>query len=936
MFETGAVKMVASDLKEIVNDARLSLTQISQAGTAEFTQSNCGTYLDKEKKAYPFFTLLLVVDRDGNVVCQSQGIEQPGNISFFPVFQATIKSGEFVVTDIHNNDPETVTELQMGIPFREETGTIQGILIGFFDVNNFSPAWENSRLPESAQIYVLNQKGFIINESIKNSRDQKIISTEFAKNMIAKSSIENISFKFTGSDHINRTFQIEPIDPKHHYFISVGFPEGKLIANARDFIGGNVMIITLLTLAVLIITYTGLENSVIRPLRIVSQTAETLAKGDLSARTNLPHQKDEIGKFGEIFDNMAVSLEKSQLFLEEETSAKLAVQEKFLRLFEDSVLGIFQLNPDFRLREVNPALVKMFGYSSETEMIDEVAGMVGRLFLKAADNEKISQLIEQRQVVRMETQFRRRDGTVFDGNLHMWGVWNAQGEFEAAEGFVEDTTDSRKNQRQLFKLSQAVEQNPIGIVISDGKGNIEYANPGIGMIFGYEPEELIGNSLLTLGNNTVDPNEIDAMRKALLENRISRGEVKNSRKNGESFWERYVISPINNIDGDSINTLCLIEDITEQNLNKERIAQQFEELSALRTIDLAISSNLDLVATLNIIANLAVKYLNVDGVCIYLYDSRYYMLHPVVHQGLSGDLPENIPFPAAADLSDWELVEEFSIHIRENLAQQKKNHRVPFPADKKFDASFGLPLVAKADVKGLFQVFLKKSFTPGQHWLDFFYNLATQTAVAIDNFELFNNLRQSNSNLLQAYEATIEGWSKALSYRDQETEDHSQRTTNWTIDLAREMGYPTEELIHIRRGALLHDIGKMAIPDSILNKPGPLTEEEWVLMRKHPEVAHNVLAPIQFLEKSLDIPYCHHEHWDGKGYPRGLKGREIPLAARIFSVIDVYDALTSDRPYRSAWSEEKVIQYLCDQSGSQFDPAVVNAFLALLKKQSYR
>ncbi len=214
--------------------------------------------------------------------------------------------------------------------------------------------------------------------------------------------------------------------------------------------------------------------------------------------------------------------------------------------------------------------------------------------------------------------------------------------------------------------------------------------------------------------------------------------------------------------------------------------------------------------------------------------------------------------------------------------KRKKIFRLPFPVDDRYTACFGLPLVAKAEVKGIIPVYLKDPFVPVQHWLDFFYNLATQTAVAMDNYEIFRNLKQSNVYLLQAYEATIEGWSKALNYRDQETEDHSVRTTKWTIELAREMGYPTEELVYIRRGALLHDIGKVAVPDNILNKPGPLTEDEWIQMRLHPQAANEVLSPIEFLHKSLDIPYCHHERWDGKGYPRGLKGQEIPLAARIY------------------------------------------------------
>ena len=184
-------------------------------------------------------------------------------------------------------------------------------------------------------------------------------------------------------------------------------------------------------------------------------------------------------------------------------------------------------------------------------------------------------------------------------------------------------------------------------------------------------------------------------------------------------------------------------------------------------------------------------------------------------------------------------------------------------------------------------------------------------------------------DLVLAYDATIEGWSRALDLRDRETEGHTQRVTELTIKLARMMTRNDEELVHIRRGALLHDIGKMGIPDNILLKPGPLTTEEWEVMRRHPFYAYELLAPIPFLRPALDIPYCHHEKWDGSGYPRGLKAEEIPLSARIFAVVDVWDALCSDRPYRQAWEPARAMLYIQEQSEHHFDPRVVASFLEL-------
>jgi HD-GYP domain-containing protein (c-di-GMP phosphodiesterase class II) len=202
--------------------------------------------------------------------------------------------------------------------------------------------------------------------------------------------------------------------------------------------------------------------------------------------------------------------------------------------------------------------------------------------------------------------------------------------------------------------------------------------------------------------------------------------------------------------------------------------------------------------------------------------------------------------------------------------------------------------------------------------------------------EMVSSLDRSNRELMDAYNSTLEGWSKALELRDEDTEGHTQRVTDMTVFLARRMGFTSDDLVQIKRGALLHDIGKMGVPDAILNKPGPLTEEEWEVMRKHPIYAYQMLAPIEYLKPALAIPCCHHERWDGTGYPLGWKGYDIPLPARIFAVVDVWDALRSDRPYRGAWEEERVLEYLKDNKGTHFDPEVVDEFLKMLASGGYQ
>ena len=202
--------------------------------------------------------------------------------------------------------------------------------------------------------------------------------------------------------------------------------------------------------------------------------------------------------------------------------------------------------------------------------------------------------------------------------------------------------------------------------------------------------------------------------------------------------------------------------------------------------------------------------------------------------------------------------------------------------------------------------------------------------------EMVDNLNQAKQDQLDTYNRTIEGWSRALDLRDHETEGHSQRVTAMTVELAQQMGIAGEELEHVRRGALLHDIGKIAIPDDVLLKPGKLTKAERDLINRHPEYAKSLLEQVEFLEPALDIPFSHHEWWDGSGYPQGLKGEEIPLAARVFTVVDVWDALTSDRPYRGAMTHEEALEIIQAGKGSHFDPEIVEEFIELIERDRER
>lgn len=244
---------------------------------------------------------------------------------------------------------------------------------------------------------------------------------------------------------------------------------------------------------------------------------------------------------------------------------------------------------------------------------------------------------------------------------------------------------------------------------------------------------------------------------------------------------------------------------------------------------------------------------------------------------------------------------------------------------------FVAPLISRGLVHGVLELFSTNKIHPNDEWLSLLKTLSTQAAIAIENDNLLTSLKQSNDELVTAYDRTLEGWAYALELRDRETVGHSRRVTELTLRLAKKMDISGSQLSNIRRGTLLHDIGKMGLPDSVLLKEGPLTDDEMKIMQAHPRLAFEMLSSIPYLEPALEIPYYHHEKFDGTGYPHGLKGKEIPLPARIFAVVDVWDALLSDRPYRKAWTKDVTLQYIKDQSGKHFDPDVVRKFLEIVE-----
>ena len=359
----------------------------------------------------------------------------------------------------------------------------------------------------------------------------------------------------------------------------------------------------------------------------------------------------------------------------------------------------------------------------------------------------------------------------------------------------------------------------------------------------------------------------------------------------------------------------------------EQTEQQLHHLIALHQIDIAISANFDFSITLNVILNNVKEELEVDAASILLLDPVTHTLDYAAGIGFRTRSIEQSHVKIGDGYTGRAAQEYRTVSCPDLRLARETFSRSSLLADEEFVAHYATPLVVKGQVKGVLELFHRKTFELEPEWISYFETFATQSAIAIESASLFENLQRSNTELMLAYDATIEGWSRALDLRDRETEGHTQRVTEMALILAEKMEISDAEKMNLRRGALLHDIGKMGVPDSILLKPAPLLENEQEIMRQHPLYAYQMLSPITYLKHALEIPYCHHEKWDGSGYPRGLKGDEIPLSARLFSVVDVFDALTSDRPYRKAWPREDVYRYIQEQAGKHFDPQVVKIFL---------
>ena len=380
--------------------------------------------------------------------------------------------------------------------------------------------------------------------------------------------------------------------------------------------------------------------------------------------------------------------------------------------------------------------------------------------------------------------------------------------------------------------------------------------------------------------------------------------------------------------------IAIVRDVSERIKNVEQIQCQLRRLSALHTVDAAITATFDLKLTLSVILQQTINQLGADAADILVLNPTTHMLEFAAGQGFQTNKSQRLPLMIGQGYAGKAALERRTISIPD-LENQPANTLLSFDLlRERFANYYAVPLIAKGQVKGVLEIYHRSLMQPDDEWLDFLATVAGQTAIAIDNAYLFQDLQRTNAELSLAYDSAIESWAQMLELSNRDSGAHAYRVVDLTVKLARSMNIAEQELKHFRRGALLHDVGKLGISESILNKPSPLDDAEWKVMQSHPLLAYQLLSSVNYLAPALDILHYHHERWDGSGYPDGLCGEQIPFPARLFAVVDVYDALTSTRPYRPASSHQVALDYIQQNSGKLFDPAVVKAFTRMMMEGS--
>ncbi len=657
-------------------------------------------------------------------------------------------------------------------------------------------------------------------------------------------------------------------------------------------------------------SFMGIEKVIVFPLVAEDQAIGLLEVSYQDRRDGY----DDFERISEMLGQITAIFVRKKL---EEEVGKLHDRQKMI--LDSAAEGIMGMDMEGKHIFVNPAAAQILGYTvSELLYQNHTLYHLPKTSNGKSDGHECPLFTPGNGI---ETVFVRKDGTSFPVSYTSSNIIRDDEAIGVVFSF-RDITEQVESTRELARLGQVVDQAQVSVGITDLEGNLIYVNPFFEEVSGYSKEEMLLRNPRILKSGLQSEAVYEELWETITSGATWHGKLINRNKDGDFYHDDAIIFPIKTSEGETINYATVKREISAEVEAQKRIERQLSRLEALHLIDVTILSGVDLPQTIDVVLSKAMDELQLDAIDLLLFDSDLQSFSCISRFGFNTEALAFTNLRLGEGLAGRAAMSREVVHVDD----LKELQGAPQIKDEKFLSYYGVPLIAKGELKGVIEVFLRKEFTPDDEWLNYLNAIAGQAAIAIENDRLFSDLIKKNDELRLAYEATLKGWARGLELHDMETEGHSRRVVDMTVSLARRMGVDEDQLVHIRRGALLHDIGKLAIPERILNKKGPFDPEEKALMQKHTIYGHEMLADIPFLKPALDIPRSHHEKWDGSGYPLGLSGTEIPLSARIFAIIDVYDALGYDRPYRKAWDRETVLDYLQGESGTHFDPDVVQAF----------
>ncbi|MBU1182004.1 MAG: PAS domain S-box protein [Proteobacteria bacterium] len=913
-------------------ETRQTLFTLSQLN--QFQQQNpdeCLKTFANLLKQTEIYSGLAAIKPNGEVFASAPPYIKPINIADRPWFQRLVQSRRFVVGEYSIGRLTGKPTVILGYPVLDHTGRLMTVLTAALDLERLQQMLLKVDLPDGASLTVIDSNGTII---IRFPDPEKFVGKKMLEESIVKTMLTKKEgvMEGNGLDGVPRLFGYTTVGTGFEAIhVCVSIPEQVAYADLKRHMIRDLTLVGLVSVLALLGAWLFGKILIISPVNRLINVTKRLADGDLAVRSDRSTDANELGLLAFHFDQMADSLQSREQQRKLAKEALQANEEKYRSHFENISDVIFSYDQEFRILTVTPSLERLLRYKPE-EFIGKSFAELNILspeHLEKAFSDAMRALTGE-HLDSIIYEFIAKDGTIKYGDVRSTPVLRG-GQVVSVIAVARNITDYKKAKDMLRSTQFSVDQASECISWIDPDGRFLYVNDAYCRLLNYSRDEFLSMYIFDVAPDYSRENWLDYWSNYKQKMTVF---FESSRRTKDGILIPVEINANYLAYEDKEFIVSFVRDISQRKLSEERLKRQFDRLAALRAIDMAITSSFDIRVTFSIFLEQVVACLGVDAADILILNTQMYnRLTFVAGRGFRTDALRHTNLKLGAGYAGMVAQERKTICIHDLQKEpQDLLKKSPQFSNEDFVTYHAVPLIAKGHVKGVLEIFNRTSFEHNQDWLDFLEALAQQAAIAIDNVKLFDDLQKSNIDLLQAYDNTLEGWSNALDLRDKETEGHSQRVTEMTLRLAGKMGIRDSELMHVRRGALLHDIGKMGIPDKILLKPGALNDEEWKIMRKHPVYAYELLYPISYLRPALEIPYSHHEKWDGTGYPSGLKAEYIPLAARIFAIVDVWDALRSERPYRPAWPEEKTIKHIREQSGTHFDPKVVAAFLELINE----